>query len=388
MQSFSQTQKELTQRRVQLQNEIKKTQSLLFKSKKETEALLSELDDLNKIISVRSNLIATINAEAEKLSQEIHKNESEINKLEKNLETLKKDYADMIVRSYKSRNKYSRLMFLLSSENFAQAYKRLQYMKQYTSYKKLQGEEIKATTAVLKALTDSLRIKEDEKQLLLALHLKQQDSIKSEKSSQEKLIGKVKAKEKKYIAEIERKQNEQKKIDREMERLIEEAIANSKKADKAKSSSSSGFALTPEAKKLESDFVSNKGRLPWPIEKGVVVRRYGTQKHPTMAGITIQSNGIQVATEKDAKARSIFEGKVLSIQLMSGRKKLVLIQHGNYITGYQNLDNVFVKPNETVKTKQEIGVIHTDAVTGKTVLVFSLYNKSFQDPEPWITKML
>lgn len=384
--STAQTKKELESRRKQLQNEIKKTQSLLFKSKKEAETLLSELDDINKIITVRTNLISTINAEAEKLSQEIKKNEKEIGKLEKDLEILKKEYADMVVASYKSRNKHSRLMFLLSSENFAQAYKRLQYIKQYGTYRKLQGQEIKATAAVLKALTDSLRMREDEKQLLIALNLKEQDSIKREKVSQEKLVDKVKAKEKHYVAEIKRIQNEERKLDRKIQRLINEAIA---KSNKKSGRNSSGFILTPEAKKLETSFVANKGKLPWPIEKGIVVRKYGTQKHPTMAGITIQSNGIQVATEKKAKARSIFEGKVLSIQLLPGRKKMVLVQHGNYISVYKNLDNVLVKTNQKINTKQEIGTIHTDAITGKTILAFSLVKEStFQNPEPWITKML
>ena len=167
--SYAQTRKQLENKRIELQKEIKETQSLLFKSKKEAEALLSELDDINKIINVRSNLIRTINQEAEKLSQEIRKNEKELTTLEKKLDVLKKDYAEMVVKSYKSRNKQSRLMFLLSADSFLQAYKRMQYLKQYTSYRKLQGEEIKATTANLSALTDSLRIKEDEKQLLIAL---------------------------------------------------------------------------------------------------------------------------------------------------------------------------------------------------------------------------
>ncbi|MCB0474655.1 MAG: peptidoglycan DD-metalloendopeptidase family protein [Flavobacteriaceae bacterium] len=386
--SYSQTQEQLKKRRVQIQNEIKQAQSLLSESKKEAAALLSQLEDINRIISIRSDLIRTINAEADKLTQEIQKNEAEIARLEKSLDVLKKDYADMIVRSYKSRNKYSRLMFLLSSENFLQAYKRLQYMKQFTTYQKLKGEEIKATAATLGALTDSLRMKEDEKQLLIALHTRQQDSIKREKLSQEKLVTQVKAKEKKYIADIKHKQAEDRKLDAQLRRLIEAEIAKSKRGSSSKGST--GFALTPEAKKLEGDFIANKGKLPWPTEKGIVVRKYGTQKHPTMAGITIQSNGIQVATEKKAKARSIFDGKVLQVLLMPGtNQKMVLVQHGNYISAYKNLDDVNVKLGQTIHTKQDIGTIHTDAITGKTILAFSLFKETqIQNPELWIAKTL
>ena len=384
--SHAQTQKQLENKRKQLQKEIKEINSLLFKSKKEAETILSDLDDLTKRIDVRSQLIKTINQEAEVLAREIAKNERKITLQEKRLDALKKEYANMIVQSYKSKNKQSRLMFLLSSESFTQAYKRLQYIKQYATYRKQQGEEIKATNVHLRALTDSLQIKEDEKQLLIGLHLREKENISQEKESQEELVDKVKEKEQKYVTQIKRKQREERKIDKKIERLIKAAIAKSNK--KNKNRKASGFKLTPEDLKLETTLVANKGKLPWPVKKGAVVRKYGKQKHPTLAGITIQSSGLHIATEKTARARAVFNGKVLSIQLLSGRKKLVLVQHGNYITSYQNLDNVLVKEGQNIQTKQEIGTIHTDAVTGKTVLIFSLFNGAFKNPEPWIGKIL
>ena len=386
--SHAQTQKQLENKRKQLQNEIKEINSLLFKSKKEAETLLSDLDDITQKINVRTKLITTINQEAEALSLEIAKNEKKIASQEKKLDILKKEYADMVVKSYKSKNKQSRLLFLLSSENFLQAYKRLQYIKQYATYRKQQGEEIKGTTVHLRALTDSLQTREDEKQLLIALHLKEKESVSREKISQEKLVTQVKAKEQKYITQIKRKQREERKLDKKIERLIREAIANSNKK-KGGNKKSSSFKLTPESKKLETSFIANKGKLPWPTKKGTVIRKYGKQKHPTLEGITIQSNGVHVATEKRAKARVIFNGKVLSIQLLPGRKKMVLVQHGNYISVYKNLDNVLVKKGENISTKQDIGTIHTDAVTGKTILAFSLFKETkIQNPELWIGKSL
>ncbi len=385
--SVGQTKSQLEKKRMEIQKEIRETQNLLFKSKKEAETLLSELDDLNKIISIRSRLIRTIDEEAEVLSKAIAKNEKQINTLEKNLAILKKDYANMVVSSYKSKNKNSRLMFLLSSESFAQAYKRLQYIKQYANYRKQQGEEIKISANKLSVLTDSLRNKEDEKRLLIALHTKQKDSIDREKTTQVRLVGKVKAKEKKYVAQIKSKQAEERKIDRQIDKLIAAAIAKSKKG--TNKNASSGFHLTPEAKILATNFVTNKGNLPWPVKKGLITRKFGTQPHPTLAGITIQSSGIHIATEKGAKAKAIFKGKVMSIQLQAGRKKLVLIQHGNYISAYTNLDDVLFKLGDTVNTGDEIGTIHTDAVNGKTVLIFSLFKETQKlNPEPWIGKIL
>lgn len=385
--SHAQSQKQLENKRKQLQKEIKEINSLLFKSKEEAETLLSDLDDITQKINVRSQLIRTINQEAEVLSKEITKNEKKIASQEKKLDILKKEYANMVVKSYKSKNKNSRLLFLLSSKNFLQAYKRLQYIKQYATYRKQQGEEIKATTVNLRALTDSLQVKEDEKQLLIALHIKEKESVNREKISQEKLVTKVKAKEKKYITQIKRIQKEERKLDKKIQRLILEAIARSNRKSGNKKSTS--FKLTPESKKLETSFIANKGKLPWPTKKGTVIRKYGKQKHPTLAGIIIQSNGVQVATEKKAMARAIFDGTVLSIQLLPGRKKMVLVQHGNYITAYKNLDNVLVKKGEKIKTKQNIGTIHTDTTTGKTVLAFSLFKETkIQNPELWIGKML
>jgi len=382
--SGAQTKKQLQKKRVQLQKEMKQINTLLFKSKQQEEALLSELSDLNKRIAVRSRLIRTIDEEENKLSDEIENNQIEIDALEASLTRLKKEYADMIVQSYKTKNKQSTLLFLLSSKNFSQAYKRMQYMKQYNSYRKSQGEKIKVEYKKLATLNDSLIVRQEEKVLLIALYTKERDSVNSEKTSQVKLVQKVKKEESKYVAEFKRIQSQDNKLNKQIQRLIAEAVAKSRKKTTKKSS---GFTMTPEEKLTASNFVANKGKLPWPTEKGIVVRKYGKQKHPTLAGITIQSNGIQLATEKNAKARSIFKGKVLSIQLQPGRKKMVLIQHGNYISAYKNLDNVLVKTGQSISTKQAIGTIHTDATTGKTILAFSLFkNTTLQNPESWISR--
>jgi septal ring factor EnvC (AmiA/AmiB activator) len=381
----AQSRQELEKQRIQLQNEIKEINTLLFKSQKKEKTLLSDLSDLEKRISVRTRLINTINAETVQLTKEINENENEVVLLQNRLETLKEDYANMVVQSYKSKTKNSRLMFLLSSENFMQAYKRLQYIKQYAAYRAKQGEEIKVETIKLENLNDLLKETKIEKEKLLLVNKKEKDSINKEKVSQEFLVKSVKKKESKYIAQINKKQKEERAIDKKIEKLIKEAIASSQKKSNLKST---GFALTPEAKKLEKDFISNKGKLPSPVKRGVIVRHYGKQSHPTLKGITIESNGVFYATEKNAKARVIFSGKVLAIQVLPGKKKAVLVQHGNYISVYKNLDNVTVQKGDLVKTKQEIGKIHTDKSTGKTILAFVLFKEiKRQNPEEWVYKI-
>ena len=381
----AQTRQELEKQRQQLQKEIKEINQLLFKSQKKEKTALSDLSDLQQRMAVRDKLIKTITAEAEQLTEEIDENQEQVEMLQTRLEALKKEYADMVVQSYKSKAKNSRLMFVLSSDDFMQAFKRLEYIKQYANYQERRGEEIKVETVKLENLNDYLKETRAEKESLLAINQQEKDSIGIEKKSQEALVRSIKKKEKSYIAQINKKQKAEKAIDRKIEKLIAEAIANSKKKGNLKSS---GFALTPEAKRLEKDFISNKGKLPSPVERGVIVRRYGKQRHPTLKGITIESNGVFYATEENANARVIFDGKVLAIQVLPGKKKAVLVQHGNYISVYKNLDNVTVKKGDLVKTKQSIGKIHTDKTTGKTILAFVLFKEIHrQNPEEWVYKI-
>jgi septal ring factor EnvC (AmiA/AmiB activator) len=276
-------------------------------------------------------------------------------------------------------------MFLLSSENFLQAYKRIEYINQYARYRAKQGEEIKIETVKLKNLNDYLQEIKISKEELLLVNQLEKDSISKEKTSQVRLVKTVKKNEKKYISQINKKQRQEREIDRRIRKLIRMAMASSNKKSNVKSS---GFSLTPEARELEKDFVSNKGKLPSPVERGIIVRHYGKQSHPTLKGITIESNGVFYATEKDANARVIFNGKVLAIQVLPGKKKAVLVQHGNYISVYKNLDNVNVQKGDLVRTKQEIGKIHTDKTTGKTILAFVLFKEiQRQNPEDWVYKI-
>ncbi len=383
--SYGQTKSSLEQQRIKLQKEIKEINSLLFQSKETEQNLLSDLIDLNKRIDVRKELIETIDKETKELSFEISENEKEVLQLEEHLEALKDEYATMVQQSYKSNAKQSRMMFILSSESFLQAYKRIQYINQYAAYRAQQGEEITVETVKLQNLNDYLKEQKTEKELLLSENKKETEKIYQEKQSQEGLVKAIKKKEKSYTALIKKKQREEKEIDKKIEKIIREAIAKSNKKTNVKES---GFALTPEAKLLEKSFVANKGKLPAPVKRGIVIRHFGKQAHPTLDGITIESNGVYYATEKGSNARVIFDGTVLAIQVLPGKKKALLIQHGNYISVYKNLDNVSVNKGDLVKTKQEIGKIHTDKTTGKTILAFVLFKEiKRENPEEWVYKI-
>lgn len=376
----------LEARRTQIQKDIVYINGLLSNTKKTEKNLLVEVKDLTDKITKREELITVISHESAELGNEIYLNQLEINKNERNLEALKKDYAEMIFKSYKSKSQNSRIMFLLSSENFYQGYKRFQYMKQYSSFRKNQAEEIQQKTIELQALTDTLVVKKKQKQNLLSEKKQEQTVIIKEKKEQEGLLSQVKSKENKYKRQIQQFQKEERRIDAQIDKIIRDAIAASNK--NTSNTTSATFALTAEAKELASKFTANKGQLPWPLEKGYVSTYYGKQPHPIVKSATIQSNGVRITTDNGSKARAVFEGTVLSVQVLGGNLKAVLIQHGDYITVYKNLENVFVNTGDKVKTKQEIGTVYTDKITGKTILGFVLSrNVTTEDPASWIYKM-
>jgi len=379
------TRKQLEAERKKLKTEIKKVNKLLFDTQKKEKNALSDLKDINQKIEVRGKLIETINLEAKALSKEIETNENEIEKLTKKLEILKADYAEMIFKSYKSKSQQSRTMFLLSSKNFYQAYKRLQYMKQYTAYRKKQGIAIDSQTTIVKQLNDSLVYQKVLKDTLVASEKNEKDKIELDKKSQEKLITQIKRKENKYKRELRKKQKQERIVAANIDKLIKAAIAksNAKKGIKK----SKGFALTPKAKALALRFEQNKGNLPWPVESGLVVRRFGRQAHPTLSGITINSTGLHIVTDRGKSAECIFNGTVLAVQTLAEGKKNVLVQHGNYISAYKNLENSFVNTGDDVQTGQQLGTIFTDKVTRKTKLVFVLFKNSQRlNPSSWIKR--
>ena len=382
-----QKQRELEERKQEILREIRQINSLLFKDRKKEKNILTKVEDVNYKVNVRKNLIKITNQQANLLTRQINKNQNDISTMRDELKILKDNYAEMIVKSYKSKNEQSKVMFLLSSDNFQQAYKRLQYIKQYADYQKQQGEEIKKRTIELQETNKKLLTQKAEKQKLIAENKKAQVELEKELEQQNDLMKSIRKSMNKYTSQIKTKQREANRIDKQIEKLIREAIASSNRRA-GRSASASGFALTAEAKALAANFVNNKGKLPWPVEKGVVKLRYGKQPHPVVKTVTIQSNGVRIATEESAKVRSVFEGEVLAVQAIKRGNLTVLVQHGNFITAYKNLSKVFVKKGDKVVTKQNIGEVFTNPTNSETVLSFSVFKDAkTQNPAEWIYKM-
>ena len=385
--SQSKKQQELEERRRELQQEIQQIGVLLFEGKKEQKSVLSVVEDLDFKIKVRKNLISITNQQANLLTREISSNQTKISKLRDKLKVLKADYAEMIVKSYKSRSDQNKLMFLLSSTNFQQAYKRLQYIKQYADYQMQQAELIKTETAKMQALNIELLAQKKNKQILIEENKKAKSILDKDREQQSVLIQEIKSNLSQFTAQLKTKQSESRKIDKEIRKIIQAAIAASNKKA-GKSSKLKVFSLTPEQKILAANFTANKGKLPWPVVNGVVKLRYGNNPSPIDPSLTIKSNGVRIATSKGGQVRAVFEGVVQGIMTPKNGNNTIMIRHGNYITIYKNLSKFYVSKGDKVTTKQVIGEVITNKASGESILSFGIYkDSSTQNPSQWIYRL-
>jgi len=388
--TFAQTeeQKSLEAKREKLQNEIRDINRLLFAEKKERGSVLDQMEALDKKITVRQQLIRVTNQQSNLLNRQINANIKNISKLRSDLKVLKDDYGLMIQKSYQNRSKQSRLMFLLSSENFFQAFKRLQYMKQYTDYRRDQGEQIVIKTDDLARLNKDLNEERKVKEILLAQNRKAKDQLFKEIQSQKELLASIRKNESKYAASIKKKEKEAKRIDKQIDKLIRDAIAAANKKTGKKVINKSKFMLTPEATIVAHNFTANKGKLIWPVEKGIKSQGFGVYRDPIYPGIKHESNGVIIATDEGAIARSIFEGEVIAILSVPGGNKGIQIKHGNFISTYYNLSDLYVKKGDRVDIKTKLGKINTNRSNGQTRLKFYLYEDTSKlNPEEWVYQL-
>lgn len=381
-------QKSLEAKRARLTKEINEINRLLFAKKKERGSVLDQMEALDKRMSVRQQLIKVTNQQSNLLNRKINANLRNISKLRKDLSSLKEDYAKIIQNSYQNRSQQNRLMFVLSSENFFQAFKRIQYMKQYTDYRKQQGEEIVSKTEELSQLNGDLITQRKEKTNLIAQNKKARARMMREMKSQKELLASIRQNESQYASQVQKKKKEAKKIDKQIEDLIKMAILASNNRAGKKSGDLSKFVLTPEATLIANNFSANKGRLIWPVEKGVKSQGFGVYNDAVYPGIQHESNGVIIATDEGAKARAIFKGEVIAILSVPGGNKGVQIKHGNYISTYYNLSEVSVLKGDKVKVKTELGTIYTNRSNGQTRLKFYLYEDTGKlNPEEWLYQL-
>ena len=381
-QSYEARQKKLEAQKISLKKEINQINSLIADSRKKSKNLANDLEDLQLKISARDKLINVNNSQLNNLTNIIYNQTEKLTDLESDLIKLKNEYEKIIYSSYKKRSTEMKLMFLFASENINQAFKRFQYFKQYSKYRKKQADKIVLIQSQISQTIDSLKIRKTNKQSIIDENRLVKQSLSQEKQEQNSLFKNLIKSQKTYAAEINKKEKQARLIDNEIKKVIRLAIAESNK-----NNNSTNFALTPEGRLISTNFQANKGRLPWPVKEGVIVRRFGTQPHPVVRTTTINSNGISVATSPNSVAYSVFDGEILSVYGFSGGNPGVLIRHGKYISNYQNLSSIFVKKGDKIKANDEIGIVFTNESTGKTVLKFNIFNElKPENPSIWLDK--
>ena len=378
----AQNRADLQKRKKKLQEEIQWSNDALKQTKKNKNYSLSQLKTLKQKISIRTQLIETIQKEVDYIKEEIEANQQKKSALEIELDSLKVDYANLIQQAYKNHRHFNRLLFILSSKDFQQAYKRAVYMKQIAQYRQIQAETIKNKQANLQKSILVLKKQQEIKQTLMDNKQVEKELLNQERSQQKSSLSALSKKEKQLKEALSSKKKKRKKIQREIERILAEELRK-----KTEISSKKEFLSTPEAIALSNSFSSNKGKLPWPVGKGLIISKFGKQKHPILSGVYVENNGVEIATEAHSSCRSVFQGKVSSVLTMPNGVKVVMIRHGEYISVYSNLSEVYVEKGETLDTKQEVGLVYTSKQEGSTVVDFQLWKGSQKlNPQYWLMR--
>ena len=377
----SQTKQDLENQKKQIQEDIKKIELKLKTNSKQKKLIVSNAEDINYKIKLQQNLINNINSQLNLILREIDRNENRLSDLKQRELILKDELSKMLLSAYKKKSNLNKLMFVFSSTSFQQAYKRIQYFKQYANFQSKTLSKIKINSNDIKNVIVVLDSQKTNKKLLIDENEEIKRDLSIEYTGLNNLIEEVNKNQKRYSAEIKQKQKLTREIDKKIQRLIEEALAKAKKKD-------GRFELTEEAKLISKNFNANKGKLPSPVIRGSVVLGFGKQPHPIVKTTTIQSNGVRIRTSSDVEARTIFNGVVYSIIKSKNNTHTILIQHGNFFTVYKNLSDIYVKKGDKLKTKDSIGKIATDPLNGQTILSFSIFNNGVpQNPRFWIYKM-
>ena len=384
---FGQSKTELEKQKQQLLKDIEFTNKLLNETEENKKATLGELNLLSSKINKRQELINTILREVELVEKQINETKGVVKSLEDDLARLKEEYGKMLYYTYKNQSQYDRLMFILSSEDFNQADKRVKYFQQYAKHRQEQGKAIELTRKSLESRTEELANKKLKMAYLVEDKEKEKIKLSTEKEEQAKMVQTLKQKESKLRNDLKQKQRDAKKLEKAIARIIEEEIrkAKEKAAKTGGTTTKSGFALTPKELELSGQFSDNQGKLPWPSERGVITSSFGEHAHPTLPSIKIENNGVDITTDKGAKARAVFEGTVSAVVSIPGAHKAVIVRHGEFLSVYANLEDVIVKMGDKLTVKQEIGSVVTSREDGKTVLHFEIWKGATKlNPEKWV----
>jgi len=369
-----------------IEQEIAYANSLLNETKKNKKNTVNEIVILNTKIKKREQLIRNINQEIDGIAQNITRLQKGVEQTKKDIKDLKNEYATLIYHAYINRNNYRRLAFIFSAKDFNQAFQRLKYLQQYTSYRQQQAELIVITQKKLEYELEALNEAKNSKLSLKNDELSEMKLLGSEKNKKQNTINNLTSKEKELKKSIRQKEKNAQKLQKRIQEIIAEEIRQA--AERAnKKNDKKNFELTPEEKIISGNFSKNKGNIPWPVERGIISSTYGEHAHPVLKHVKTKNNGIDILTTEGSAVRAVYKGTVTRVLSIPNYHNVVIIRHGDFLTVYSNLEKVLVEKGEQVDTKQIIGTVYTNAAEGKTELHFELWKgKQLENPSRWIAK--
>ena len=374
---------QLERERQKLLNQIETSNELLSQTKKNKSKSITHLRALQNKIEKRNALIANLGSEASMIEADIQQKNELIASLENDLTRLRDNYSAMVRAAYKHQIGFSEWMFIFSADDFNKAFKRMRYLREYAHYRKQQAELIGKTKTSFEARLIELELDKSTKQKLQLQYAGQISELKDEKTEENRLVSGLKSKESKIKREIAAKRKNADKLQKEIEDIIRREIELARL--KAKDKSGSSLAITPEAAKLSAGFSSNKGKLPWPVEKGIIISSFGEHPHPVLSGVKTKNNGVDIKTETNATVRSVFDGAVVSVMYNPGFQTAVLVKHGDFFSLYSNLKEAFVTKGDKVTTKQTLGLAYTEKGDNSTEVHLEIWKSTSQlNPALWI----
>jgi septal ring factor EnvC (AmiA/AmiB activator) len=398
--------KELETKRKELLEKINDAKQVLEATRKRQSATITQLKAIGSQIKTREKIISNVQSQIGVMNGQIQDSRDTLEMLRQQLAKLKQDYANSILAAYKGRNVYDKMMFVFSAESFNQALKRIQYLKQYSDYRQRQAELILRTQHEIIDALNKLIAKKEEKMQLMGLKETEKKALEEDKQEENKMLTSLQLKEKEVRKQLSQSQAAAKKLNRAIEDLIEKEIEEARKKEEARRKEElarlnkkstvtkepvkeekkpeKDLYMTPEVVKMNADFEQNKNNLPWPVERGYISEHFGTHAHPTLKGVLVNNNGVDISTQANAAVRAVFKGKVSKIFNVPGMGKIVLINHGSYFTAYARLGSVSVKEGQLVESRQTIGVVDTDD-EGVTEVQFQIWQMDKKlDPELWL----
>jgi murein hydrolase activator len=394
-----------------LQQEISDAQELLQATAEKKRSSLDQLKILNRKVSVREELVRNLSLQVLDLSKAIQQTVEQVSAMEANIGHMREDYARMVYYAYVNDTEYEPIHFLFASGSINNAFTEMEYVREYTTYRKEQAAAIQAAQAALRIRQQELEADKSEKEALLAGEEEQRNILAKEKAEQDSVVQGLKGEEKQLLAQIDKKKKDASTLNKQIQQIIAEEIrkekeraeaaaraaaAASKKEETTTSTTTApvketpkpavNAGLTPEMALISSNFAGNKGRLPWPVERGTITGKFGTQPHAALRNVTVENNGIDITTQEGAQVRSVFEGEVVNVIFNPSFQKGVIIKHGEYYTVYTGLTAVQVKAGDKITTKQVIGTAYTRDNNQTEIHLEIWKGTTIMDPAGWITK--